>query len=43
MDEDDEADRLMSSGAEFIMADLRLAFTFLEIASTSQVADNVQN
>jgi hypothetical protein len=27
------------SGAEFIIADLDLAFTFLEIASTSQVAD----
>ena len=27
------------SGAEFMMADLDLAFTFLDIASTSQVAD----
>ena len=27
------------SGAEFILADLDLAFTFLDIASTSQVAD----
>jgi hypothetical protein len=27
------------SGAEFIMVDLDLAFTFLDIASTSQVAE----
>ena len=40
-DEDQEAQQvsLRRSGAEFIMADLDLAFTFLEIASTSQVAD----
>ena len=36
MDKDKDARR---SGAEFIMADLDLAFTFLDIASTSRVAD----
>jgi hypothetical protein len=40
-DKDDEAQPagFRRSGAEFLMADLNLAFTFLKIASTSQVAD----
>ena len=40
-DKDHEAQQatFRRSGAEFIMADLDLAFTFLDIASTSQVAD----
>jgi hypothetical protein len=33
--------RFRRSGAEFILADLELAFTFLDIASTSGVADTV--
>jgi hypothetical protein len=36
MDKDKDVRR---SGAEFIMADLDLAFTFLDIATTSRVAD----
>ena len=41
MDKDEEATQahVRRSGAEFIMADLELAFTFLDIANTSQVAD----
>jgi len=34
-----EEARLRRSGAEFIMTDLDLAFTFLDIATTSRVAD----
>jgi hypothetical protein len=39
MDKDKDEASFRRSGAEFIMADLDLAFTFLDIASTSQVAD----
>ena len=41
MDEDEEVQqaRFRRSGAEFVLADLELAFTFLDIANTSQVAD----
>ncbi len=40
-DNDHEAQqaRFRRSGAEFILADLELAFTFLAIASTSGIAD----
>jgi len=36
---DKNEDRASRSGAEFILVDLKLAFTFLDVASTSQVAD----
>ncbi len=40
-DEDHEAQQasFRRSGAEFILADLELAFTFLDVARTSVVAD----
>ncbi len=39
MDKGKDEASFRRSGAEFIMADLDLAFTFLDIATTSQVAD----